>query len=698
MNMKEQLMWALARFAQINGIALDKLQLQSILDQKDESTLNMQTVSELVKEFEFGQPFFMRLPDPARMPAIAWVKDTGWGLLTESTPDGRWRFIHPQGEDILGVSTLPESVLAVQVNQGKKAIDKVGLFSDFTKNLFFSYKSIIFEVVLATFFINFIALGASFFSMQVYDRVIPTRSENTLFVLALGVVFVNLLEMIMKSSRSKVLDLVTVDADDKLSRLIFHRLLSVRVDQMPGSVGSLAAQMRAYEQIRSFFTSTSLFALVDIPFSIFFVVVIASIASPLVAIIPVVCAIIAISLGLIAKKKIDKLTMEGAKVNNLKTGLLVEAIEGVETIKAGSGGWKFLSRWLNVTSETIVMDLKTRHTNENLNYRANFLQQISYVALICMGAYVVMAGNMTTGALVATSILGGRILSPIMMLPSLIVQHSHAKAAMEGLDKMFELKTDHHDVEVPLTPEKINGHYALSEVGFTYADGPVALKIPQLQITPGERVAILGPIGSGKSTLLRLLTGLYKPQSGRVLMDGLDLSHISRHTLSQQIGYLQQDTRLFQGTLRENLLIGTPDPGDDVLQAVLHKTGLIRLTAGHPKGLELPIMEGGKGLSGGQRQLVAFTRLVLTKPQIWLLDEPTASMDNELEQRSLAVLAEEIKDGKTLIVVTHKPSILPLVNRIIIVSGNQVVMDGPRDVVLAKLQENSAQAQTPAKS
>ena len=256
---------------------------------------------------------------------------------------------------------------------------------------------------------------------------------------------------------------------------------------------------------------------------------------------------------------------------------------------------------------------------------------------------------------------------------------------------MYLLKTDHEGLDRPLVPTHIRGQYSLDNVQFAYGSdnpmspNPPALTVAQLAIAPGERIGILGPIGSGKSTLLRLLSGLYHAQQGRILIDGLDITHVSREVLSRQVGYLQQDHRLFQGTLRENLLIGLPDPGDDVLQQVMERTGMSRLVVSHPKGLERPIMEGGKGLSGGQRQLVAFTRLALAKPGVLLLDEPTASMDNEQEGRCLAVLAEEASAGKTLVVVTHKPSLLPILNRLIVVVGSRIVLDGPRDAVLQKL-------------
>jgi ATP-binding cassette subfamily C protein LapB len=309
-----------------------------------------------------------------------------------------------------------------------------------------------------------------------------------------------------------------------------------------------------------------------------------------------------------------------------------------------------------------------------------------------------MQGHMTMGALIASSILSGRILAPIMAIPGLLVQHAHAQAALEGLEKLYQLKVDHHGVDQPLVPSSIKGHYALSEVKFAYGDAPPALVVPKLELRPQERVIILGPIGAGKSTLLRLLSGLYHPQEGCVLLDGLDLAHVHRQVISQHVGYLQQDHRLFQGTLRENLLVGLPDPGDDVLLDVMKRTGMNRFVASHPKGLARPIMEGGKGLSGGQKQLVAFTRLILCNPSVMLLDEPTATMDDEQERRCLGVLTQAAQEGKTMVIVTHKPSTLPLATRIIVVVGNSIIMDGPRDLILQQLQQRTASQQAAAQA
>ena len=552
------------------------------------------------------------------------------------------------------------------------------------------HKDVVVEAVIASLMINFLALASSLFSMQVYDRVIPTRSEYTLIILSSGVALAILFEMFMKFARAKIMDKMVVSLDQNLSRDIFERLLKVRIDQMPTSVGSLAAQLRGYEQVRSFFTASTLFTLVDLPMSVLFIVIIGVIGSPFLSLIPIVAGLVGIGLGLASRSKMDKAAAEGAVASYAKTGILVETVEGIETIKAGAGNWKFLSRWLGIMNTTINNDLKVKHINDNLNYAVQMLQQISYVGLVIVGAFIVMTGDLTTGGLIACTILGGRILAPIMAIPQLLMQYSHAKAAQANLEQLFSLAQDNDGVQHPLSPSTLKGSYQCQGVVFKYAgnDQP-ALQIPNLNIQAGERIAILGAIGSGKSTLLKLLSGLYATTEGRVLLDGLDINQISRESLSAQVGYLQQDHRLFQGTLRENLLIGMPTPSDDVLQQALNTTGLIRLVASHSKGIDLPISEGGKGLSGGQKQLVAFTRLVLTNPSIWLLDEPTASMDNAQEQQCIQVIAQALQQGgKTLILSTHKTSLLNLVDRIIIMANNQIVMDGPKQAILAQLQKN----------
>lgn len=688
------------------GYPIDHVRLQEVVARYDGRSThdNGQDINELgrvaaiLKDIGIDKtPEVLEQPDAAFLPLLSYRPDLGWGVIDGQTPQKSWNFrqennhIHTRTDELTVVLRIRLSDEHIQKRKSS--------FTDLLKSDLGNYKAVIFEAVLATFLINMLALAVSLFSMQVYDRVIPTRSEYTLIILASGVFLVILFEAFMKFSRSRIMDKVVVGLDQYLSREVFQRLLKVRIDQMPGSVGSMAAQLRGYEQVRSFFTASTLFGLVDLPMTIIFISLVAFIGSPLVAVVPIIAAVIAVTMGLFARKRIDAIAAEGATASYYKTGLLVEAVEGVETIKAGAGSWKFLSRWLDVMKVTIKNDLDMKHTNDNLTYFTQMLQQISYVGIVIVGSFVVISGDMTMGGLIACSILGGRVLAPVMMLPNLLVQYSHAKAAKLNIETLFSLEQDNHGVSYPLSPSRINGFYQCENLGFNYSGNDrAAVDIKKLTIRPGERIAILGPIGSGKSTLLKILAGLYAPTKGHVLLDGLDIHQISRETLSERLGYLQQDHRLFQGTLRENLLIGMAAPNDDVMQEVLSKTGLIHLVSSHSSGLDLPISEGGRGLSGGQKQLVAFTRLLLTKPNVFLLDEPTASMDNRQEQRCLQVLKQELTAGQTFIVSTHKTALLELVDRLIIMDNQRIIIDGPKQAVLDELRKNEQAKNSPAQS
>ena len=690
------------RLAQMQGGSIDMLSLNASASALEQPLPPIQTLPLICQRMGLNKPKLVKHLDRVHLPMLCHTPELGWGVVVDRNPLGLWVVATPKGTQPIEEAYLKNSVAILRLGPnvdlgfgfgllGKK--DRKLTFFSHVQDALHLYRHELIEVCVASAFIGFLALATSLFSMQVYDRVIPTRSEYTLVILSLGVLLSILIELAMKYARSHLMDYIIVGLDNRLSREIFNRLLQLRVDQIPASVGSLAGQMRGYEQVRGFYTASTWFTLIDLPLAVIFIIVIMLVASPWVAVVPLIFGGIALLIGFSIRKKIMQQAKDGAALSNMKTGLLVEAVEGIETIKAGSGGWKFLSRWIGVNGKTIESDLKMRGATESVGYLSATVQQISYAALVVVGSLVVMQGHMTMGALIASSILSGRILAPIMAIPGLLVQHAHAQAALEGLEKLYILKTDHHGTDRPLVPSQIHGHYGLSDIKFAYGDNPPALVVPKLEIQPKERIAILGPIGAGKSTLLRLLSGLYHPQEGRVLLDNLDLAHINRQVVNQYVGYLQQDHRLFQGTLRENLLIGLPDPGDDALLTAMRRTGMDRFVASHPKGLDRAIMEGGKGLSGGQRQLVAFTRLVLCSPSVMLLDEPTATMDDEQERRCLQVLAQEAQAGKSMVIVTHKPSVLPLVTRIIVIAGHGIVLDGPRDAVLQQLQQNKAQQQ-----
>ncbi len=690
----QSFIWAIKRLAQMQGGSVDALELESAAQHMTQLDSPIHALRAVSKQMGWKAPKHQKKIDRAHLPLLCHTPEWSWAVVIDQNPLGQWVVVTSQGQKLANEADLWQKTfhlrLGVDLGIGLGILGKesgeLTFFSNVQETLAM-YRQELIEACIASAFIGVLALATSLFSMQVYDRVIPTRSEYTLLILSLGVLISILIELAMKFARSHIMDYVVVGLDAKLSREIFQRLLQLRVDQVPASVGSLAGQLRGYEQVRGFYTASTLFTLIDLPLAVLFIVVIMLVASPWVAVVPLIFGGIALMVGFSIRRKIMLQAKEGAALSNMKTGLLVEAVEGIETIKAGSGGWRFLSRWIGVNGLTIQSDLKMRGATDSVGYLSATIQQISYAGLVVAGSLVVMQGHMTMGALIASSILSGRILAPIMAIPGLLVQHAHAQAALEGLEKLYQLKTDHQGVSTPLAPSNLEGHFVLEDVKFAYGDNPPAVVVPKLTIQPAERVAILGPIGAGKSTLLRLLSGLYHPQAGRVLLDNLDLAHINRQVVSQYVGYLQQDHRLFQGTLRENLLIGLPDPGDDALMTAMKRTGMDKFVASHPKGLDRVISEGGKGLSGGQKQLVAFTRLILCNPKVLLLDEPTATMDDEQERRCLLVLAQEAQEGKGMVIVTHKPSVLPLVTRMIVMVGHNIVLDGPRDEVIQKLKQ-----------
>lgn len=350
-----------------------------------------------------------------------------------------------------------------------------------------------------------------------------------------------------------------------------------------------------------------------------------------------------------------------------------------------------LMRWLQTTDDARQSELEMRNVSEHSQYWIANLHQLSYVLMVAAGALSISRGELTMGGLIACTILSGRILGPIGTIPSMLVQWGHSRAALQSLDRIWQLQDDHHGVDQPIVLERIQGVFNFEGVEASYGSNR-ALAIPKLSIQPGEKVAVLGSVGSGKTTLLRLLSGMYKPQKGSISLDGVDLSMISKPLLAESIGYLQQEGRLFSGSLRDNLVLGLIDPGDQALLATAQLTGLQQaVLAPNPQGLQQVITEGGQGLSGGQKQLTNLTRVFLRKPRIWLLDEPTASLDRNLELTVLKALAATLKPQDTLVLVTHKPELLELVDRLIVVANHQIVLDGPKAQVLQHLQNAAAQ-------
>ena len=548
------------------------------------------------------------------------------------------------------------------------------------------------EGALSTVTVNVIALGSSFYSMQVYDRVVPTQGFSTLWVLTVGVLMAIVLELVMRQVRNRLVENACKAIDEELSGVFFGHALAIRMDQRPRTVGTFAAQIRHFEMVRNFMTSSTLFIFADAPFALMFVVVIAMIAGP-VAVVPLIFIPISILAGLAFRSKLAKLTELHMQESNRKNGLLIEAIDGIESVKAAGAEWKMLDRWRALTHLLGRDELAIKNITNFSTNLTQTLQQLSYVGLMAAGVYAINEGNLTVGGLIACTIISGRALSPIAQISGLMVQWQQSQTALRGLDAIMAMQPDSLPGERRMVPERCMGNLKVQQLSFGYSAETPALTLENLNISNGERVAILGAVGSGKTSLIKALSGLYKPAEGRVFLDNVDMNNLAPEFVREHIGYLPQDVRLFQGTLRENLALGLPSPTDEQIMQAARITGLDKLLGTHSKGLGIEISEGGRGLSGGQRQLVGLTRLVLAQPRIMLLDEPTASMDPQLEEQVAERVFGTRPNDTTLVVVTHKPAMLRYFSRIIILDKGKVVADGPRDEILKRLRDTQAQLQ-----
>ncbi len=551
-------------------------------------------------------------------------------------------------------------------------------------------KRVFFSAIVATIVINVIALATSLYSMQVYDRVIPRGSYATLWVLTVGVLFALLVDFVLRTTRALMIEREAANIDNEVSEFFFARAQAIRLDARPPGVGTMASQLRGLESVRAMLSAAPVFLLADLPFALFFMFVIWSLAG-IVAIVPIISFPIALTLALLFSRMIRKDAARAQVSGNRKNGMLVEAIDAGETIKANRGGWHMLARWNNLMDEIQLHEEPVRRWQSIASSTFQALQQIAYVSIIAVGAIQVAEHRMTMGALIACSIIAGRINGPLVsQLPGLLVQWSYGRSSLGMLDAILKLPLDRPAGAESLRPERLGGPLRLQDVIFVYAGARAGVNIPLLEIKPGERVAIIGGIGSGKSTLLRLMAGLYAPMQGSVTLGGLDMSQIADDVLRRHIGYLPQDTRLLNGTLRDNLLLGLPNPGDDHLMSIADNIGLAPMIAGHPMGLDLPIAEGGRGLSGGQRTLAGLTRMMLANPKVWLLDEPTANLDQATETRVLDGLRRAMTPDSTLVLVTHRLQLLSLVERVIVIVNGQIRLDGAPKEVIAKLQQPRA--------
>ena len=541
------------------------------------------------------------------------------------------------------------------------------------------------QLVVATCLINLFAVSTSLFAMQVYDRVVPTLAYTTLTTLAVGMAIVVVLDWTLKILRARILDSLASAVDERLSQQVFEHLLQLRLDAQPRSLGTLAAQITSLETVRRFFTATVIFALIDLPFALMFLAFIMVIGGK-VAWVYVLLLPAAVLLGLVTQWRLKGLARDQLSRSNERQGLLVDSIRGAESIRANNAANRFADEWRQLTQSINRYGIAQRAFSSLSSVTTSSLSVTAYVAGVVVGVTQIEAGLLTMGGLIACTILGGRVIAPVAQSVHHLVQWQHVKQALLMVHGVLALAPQRRGDQQLLTPAVPPDSLSLEGVLFAYQTSQVnQLNIDQLQFNAGDRVLLLGPVGSGKSTLLKVLAGLYQPHAGRVRLGLADLWAVDPELVTSWVGYLPQSVQLFRGTLRSNLSL-TGTASDDRLLEISAQLGIDTLSADSSFGMDLPISEGGEGLSGGQRQLVALARLFINQPRIWLFDEPTASMDRDMEQRVWQALEKAVQPDDIVIVSTHRPMLAAkLVNRVLIMQHGRIVQDDSPENLLPRM-------------
>ncbi|MDV2440839.1 type I secretion system permease/ATPase [Acinetobacter gerneri] len=547
------------------------------------------------------------------------------------------------------------------------------------------------DIMFASLIANVLALATIMFSMNVYDRVIPSQSIPTLWVLFSGVCIAAIIEFSLKLARTHISDMVGKRADLRISDRVFGHALRIKNNARSKSTGTFISQIRELEGVRELVTSTTISAIADFPFFILFLAVFALISGQLFWVMLIVIPLMIIP-GILVQKPLAKLAQEGLRESSIRNAILVEAVQGVEDIKLLRAESRFQNQWNHMNEVSATISMKQRKIVNFVMYWTQQIQGLTFAIVVLVGSFLVMKGDMTTGSLVACSILSSRMLAPIAQVAGILGKLQQAKTAKQGLDELMKKPVDQPERSQQIHRAALNGHYELEGVGFKYTeeDPKPTLMIPKLEIKPGEKIAILGRNGAGKSTLLQLLAGMQDPVQGKVKLDGVDINLLDPSDVRRDMSLLNQNAHLFFGTIRENLTLGAPNASDEEIIKALSITGAIAFVHEKKEGLDHVILEGGVGFSGGQRQAFLLTRLLLCQPNILLLDEPTASIDDVSEKQLIDHLKVWLAN-RTLVVATHRRAVLELVDRIIVVNERRIVMDGPRDQILNNSQPQQVQ-------
>ena len=535
------------------------------------------------------------------------------------------------------------------------------------------------QVAIISLFINLFILATPLFTMNVYDRVLPNNAMETLWALFIGISIIMVFDFIMKMVRSYFLGIAGKRADTVISNKIFSHLLNIKMNAKPASTGQFVSRLQSYESVREFFTSATIAAIVDLPFVIIFIMVIFFIGGPL-GYITLAIVFILIATSWYMQKPLKKIVEQSVKEEQLKQTTLIEAVTGLEIIKSIRAQNRMKTHWDKSISKTVHYAEQGQFLSHSINYFTAFMSQFSNIIIVAAGVYLASSGDLTMGGIIAAMMLNGRVIAPVSQIVGMIIRYDRTMLSLKNLDEIMQMPVEKEDRNYISRPN-LKGDIELKDLEFTYSEKKYKiLKDINITIKEGEKVAILGKIGSGKSTLLKLIMNLYEPDNGSVLIDGVDTRQIDPVDLRKSMGIVPQEPFLFMGSIKDNITIGEQFVTDEELLKVSKIAGLHEFLDKHEAGFDLIVGERGEGLSGGERQSVTLARALISNPNIIMLDEPTNAMDKQAETSFINKLEEIIKD-KTLVLVTHKTSLLKLVDRVIILENGKVVADGTKEEI-----------------
>ena len=678
---ESELVLTLQRFLRDQGEAYSEAAIRD-LPANPSSTFSPAEMVSVLREIgyvaSFGRISANNLKQ-SHCPMIGFWEDGGAFILTEIKPDGTVKYaglenklkIKKMSKDQFSAKFSGHLILARRDSNAEAKSSKRWFYSAFAQG-----KWLYIQVILAATMSNFLGVSTSIFVMVVYDRVVPNEAIESLIALSIGVMIALGFDFLTKSLRANFIDRASKRADARMSRMVFDKILTLRLDTGNQSSGAVASVVREFDTLREFFTSATLVAIVDLPFIFFFVYVVYLIGGN-IAIVPLLAVPCVLIIGVAIQPILARLASGSMQTGMSKQAVLVETLNGLDTIQATGSGRLMKNRFEVATTDQSELGLKARIFSQFAINSAASIQQIAQVATIFYGVFLIQAQELTMGGLIAAVILGGRALAPLGQVASALSRANSARQAFRSIDKLMNRTDGVSDSDQRLSRPVLKGDIEFVNVSYNFpgAKNPL-IKDLSIKIPAGQKVAVLGRMGSGKSTFAKLCAGLIQPTSGSVLLDGIDLRQIDKSDLQRNLGVMLQETWLFSGTVRENIQLGYYEYDDAHLLKVCQLSGTDDFIKGNPAGYDLKIKERGVGLSGGQRQSINLSRALLHEPNVLVLDEPTSSMDSSTEAAILQRLGDYLSD-RTMVAVTHRNTLLNLVSRVLVMDKGNIILDSP---------------------